>query len=147
MNRATQEEERELTNQNGSRKAPFRTVVDAVVVLDATEFLDVCTPDELQQSGSICVVPEDQEDEIGLFYIQGEYFAVSNICKHNQRSVLHEGAVCEHVVECPLHNWRYDVRTGNSVHNKGSLKTYRVVLHEGRVLVEKPQYEAPSWTF
>lgn len=119
----------------------------AVREIDGLEFLEVCAVEELQDIGSVCIVPHDEEDEVALFYQQGTIYAMSNICKHNQRSVLHEGAVCDFVVECPLHNWKYDMRTGASIHNRGSLKTYTTAIIDGIVFVEKPQYEAPNWTF
>ena len=49
--------------------------------------------------------------QIALFNINGEFFAIDNMCTHDQAS-LAEGEVSGHEVICPLHGAKFDVRTG-----------------------------------
>ena len=49
--------------------------------------------------------------EIALFNIGGEYFAIDNMCTHEEAS-LAEGEVSGYEVTCPLHGAKFDVRTG-----------------------------------
>jgi nitrite reductase/ring-hydroxylating ferredoxin subunit len=66
---------------------------------------------------------------IGVFNVNGEYFALLNrcphqagpLCKGNAYGVLKSGAVGEYeysrpgeIVRCPWHGWEFDVRTGQS---------------------------------
>jgi len=49
--------------------------------------------------------------QIALFNINGEFFAIDNMCTHDQAS-LAEGDISGHEVTCPLHGATFDVRTG-----------------------------------
>lgn len=46
-----------------------------------------------------------------LVNVEGTFYALSDVCGH-QRAPLSRGTLEGHVVECPLHFARYDVRTG-----------------------------------
>lgn len=43
--------------------------------------------------------------------VEGRFYALDDICGH-QRVPLSTGTLEGHIVECPLHFARYDVRTG-----------------------------------
>jgi nitrite reductase/ring-hydroxylating ferredoxin subunit len=49
--------------------------------------------------------------QIGLFKVNGGYFAVSAWCSHQKTSIVH-GDVSGHEIECPMHGARFDLRTG-----------------------------------
>ncbi|NOU92998.1 nitrite reductase small subunit NirD [Paenibacillus sp. LMG 31456] len=50
--------------------------------------------------------------EIAVFKLSsGELYAVENRCPH-KNGKLSEGIVCDHLVFCPLHDWRIDVKDG-----------------------------------
>lgn len=53
------------------------------------------------------------EKEIALYLYEGAYFATSNICTH-QFALLSEGYFENGCIECPLHQGRFDVRTGSA---------------------------------
>lgn len=48
---------------------------------------------------------------IALYNVDGEYFATSDTCTHEEAS-LSEGILFGDVVECPLHGAAFNVRTG-----------------------------------
>ncbi len=56
------------------------------------------------------------EHEIGVYNLDGEYYAISDVCSHAY-SQLSEGEVYpdEGTVECPLHGAEFDIRTGKQL--------------------------------
>jgi nitrite reductase/ring-hydroxylating ferredoxin subunit len=51
--------------------------------------------------------------KVALFCQGKEYFATSNVCTH-QYALLSEGYVEDGCIECPLHQGRFDIRTGRA---------------------------------
>jgi naphthalene 1,2-dioxygenase system ferredoxin subunit len=51
------------------------------------------------------------ERRIALFLVGGEVFATANRCTHGDARLC-DGWVEGHEIECPLHQGRFDVRTG-----------------------------------
>jgi len=68
--------------------------------------------------------------DIALFRIGDELFAIGNVCPHAGGS-LAEGSLEDHGVVCPLHAWKFDVRSGECAGMKGvSVQTYSVRVGE-----------------
>ena len=61
-------------------------------------------------TGKVVVV---DGNEIALFNIQGQYYAIHNTCPH-RGGPLGEGYIDGNVVTCPWHGWEFDVTTGES---------------------------------
>lgn len=73
---------------------------------------------------------------IALFPVDGEILAVENGCLHRGGS-LSEGSVAGGIVTCPLHGWRFDLRTGQSTSRPGAvLRTFPVRREGDQVFVE-----------
>lgn len=88
--------------------------------------------------------------EIGVFNVQGEFYALRNLCPHRsgplclgrvrplvvttgvyQRDYEREGEI----LKCPWHQWEFDIKTGQALYDeKLRVKTYRVV-QEGEDVV------------
>ena len=51
--------------------------------------------------------------KVALFKADGEYFAAGNVCTHAY-ALLSDGFQDGCEIECPLHNARFDVRTGEA---------------------------------
>ena len=49
---------------------------------------------------------------IGVFKVDGELFAVDDICSH-QEAFLHAGMLEGYSIECDAHGARFDIRSGN----------------------------------
>ena len=64
----------------------------------------------------------------------GEWYALSNLCRH-AFGPLGEGFVEDFSVVCPWHGWRYDVRDGSTDHPNADVKTYPVTIRGGEVFV------------
>lgn len=50
--------------------------------------------------------------EVALFNVDGEYYALENVCPH-QGSPIVDGFVEGRTVTCPWHAWCFDLRTGS----------------------------------
>lgn len=91
-------------------------------------------------------------NEIAVFCIDDEYYAVANYCPH-QSGPLCEGKTKgrteigengwnlkytdEIFIECPWHTWSFDITTGiNAADEQYSVPTYDTVVRKGKVYVE-----------
>ena len=54
------------------------------------------------------------ETHIGLYRVDGEIRALCNICSH-EFAELTDGFVDGNLVECPLHQAQFDIRTGKAM--------------------------------
>ncbi|WP_170461447.1 nitrite reductase small subunit NirD [Ruegeria arenilitoris] len=67
---------------------------------------------------------------------EAELFAASNACPH-KGGPLSEGIVHGQSVTCPLHNWVFDLNTGEAQgSDEGRITTYPVRLEGGRILLD-----------
>lgn len=65
-----------------------------------------------------------------------EVFATANTCPHKQ-GPLNEGIVHGRKVTCPLHNWVFDLETGQALGaDQGQIDTYPARVEDGRVLLD-----------
>lgn len=65
-----------------------------------------------------------------------EVFAASNTCPH-KAGPLAEGIVHGQKVTCPLHNWVFDLTTGQAQGaDEGRIDTYPVRIETGRILLD-----------
>jgi len=92
---------------------------------------------DLPASGRGIKVSIDGE-EVAVFRVGKEIFAVSNVCPHQHFSRIYEGTLDGLVVTCPMHGWSFDLRSGVCVNGSGSLKRYKVTLRGNEMLVELP---------
>lgn len=74
--------------------------------------------------------------EIALFSVDDQVYATDAMCTHG------EGRLCDgflegHEIECPLHQGRFDLRTGQALCAPltENLRTYPVKIEAGRVFV------------
>lgn len=51
------------------------------------------------------------DKKLALFRSKGEFFVTDNVCTH-QYALLSDGYVEDGCVECPLHQARFDLKTG-----------------------------------
>lgn len=64
-----------------------------------------------------------------------EVFAASNSCPH-KGGPLADGIVHGQKVTCPLHNWVFDLNTGEAQGEDARIATYPVRIEAGRVLLD-----------
>jgi naphthalene 1,2-dioxygenase system ferredoxin subunit len=92
----------------------------------------VASLDDFAASDAIFVVAAGQE--IAIYLVDGAVFATANRCTHGDARLC-DGWVEGHEIECPLHQGRFDVRSGaaTGVPAEVALATYPARLAGDRV--------------
>ena len=75
-------------------------------------------------------------DELAVYNVDGEFYATDNSCPH-RGAPLSDGVLCGHVIECGLHGWQFDVRTGECLTVPDKIRTYEVNVEDGVLKVER----------
>jgi len=104
------------------------------LVVDAGEWVDVGTPDEIptDRARTVCA---PKGERIAVFRSAGSISAVTNICAH-QGGPIGEGKVIDGCITCPWHGWQYRPQDGCSPPPfKEKIATYQVRIVGGRVQV------------
>jgi nitrite reductase/ring-hydroxylating ferredoxin subunit len=75
--------------------------------------------------------------EVALYNVKGRFYATSNICTH-QRTLLTEGYLEGEYIECPLHQGRFNVITGEAEGPpvKVALRVFPVRIEDGEIQVD-----------
>jgi naphthalene 1,2-dioxygenase ferredoxin component len=96
------------------------------------DWTDAASLDELWDGAGIGVVVQGRE--VALFRIGEAVFATDALCTHGQARLC-EGFVEGHEIECPLHQGRFDLRSGEATCAPASapLRTHPVRVEAGRV--------------
>ena len=87
-------------------------------------------PSDLEQYGVAQAVVGGLK--IALYVVDGEYFATADLCTHGQAS-LSDGYLDGELIECPLHQGTFNVKTGAAVDAPCSVavRTFPVKLEDG----------------
>ncbi|MDJ1006365.1 MAG: MocE family 2Fe-2S type ferredoxin [Paracoccaceae bacterium] len=100
--------------------------------------IDACALDDIEEEDLIAI--EHGGKLYAVYRMEGEeVFCTDGLCTHEQVD-LSDGLVMDYIIECPRHNGRFDIRTGEA---KGApvcvnLATYPARVEGGRVMVELP---------
>jgi 3-phenylpropionate/trans-cinnamate dioxygenase ferredoxin subunit len=95
----------------------------------------VCAADEIPPED---VVPFDLgERSFAVYNTPAGFFATDGLCTHEEQQ-LADGFVIDTVIECPLHQGRFDVRTGKALCPPVcvDLKTYPVQVVDDEVYIQ-----------
>ena len=74
---------------------------------------------------------------------EAEVFAAQGTCPH-KNGPLAEGIVHGTSVTCPLHNWVFDLETGEAKGEDARIETYPVRVEHGRILIDGTTLTAKS---
>lgn len=93
--------------------------------------------DELDEDYPTGIVLEEMQ--IALYLVDGEAYATADICSHGYAK-LSGGFIENGEVLCPLHNGRFDVKTGAATCAPAAepIATYPARIDDGVVLVKLP---------
>jgi naphthalene 1,2-dioxygenase system ferredoxin subunit len=97
-------------------------------------WIDVLSVDELPIDDVIGVTPGDVD--VALFRVGSELFATGNLCTHGSARLC-DGFLDGYAIECPLHQGRFDIRTGQPLCEPAvdSLPIYPVRIEGTRVYI------------
>jgi nitrite reductase/ring-hydroxylating ferredoxin subunit len=74
-----------------------------------SDWRKVSTVDAVDEDEGLGVVVDDLQ--IGIFLIDGVHYACENVCPHGA-AFLSDGFQEDGEIECPLHQGRFDIKTG-----------------------------------
>ena len=89
--------------------------------------------------GKIIHLMIDKKKDILVVNIRGNYYAVSNICTHEEAR-LHEGRLSGKELVCPWHGAKWDVTSGKLImfpEKLKSLHSFKVSIENDSVYVEE----------
>lgn len=99
------------------------------------QWIDAVSQDEVFEGNVVGV--NVQGRDIALYEVEGRVFASDNLCTHG-RARLSDGFLEGREIECPLHQGRFDVCTGQALCAPltQDLRTYPVRIEAGRVFLQ-----------
>jgi len=77
---------------------------------------------------------------IAVFRTGDGFHAVDAACPH-RAGPLADGLVADNCVTCPLHGWRFDLRTGASLGGHPGIERHEVVERAGELWLRIPTAE------
>ena len=100
--------------------------------MTSTEWIDAAAESELWDGAGTSVVVQGRE--IAVFRIGDAIYATDNLCTHGHARLC-DGFVEGDEIECPLHQGRFDLRTGQATCAPATeaIRTYPVRIDSGRV--------------
>ena len=100
-----------------------------------SNWTDVAAEADLFEGAGIPVAPGGLD--IALFAVDGEVFATDNLCTHGHARLC-DGFVEGHEIECPHHQGRFDLRTGDATLAPctEAIKVWPVKVEGGRVFLD-----------
>ena len=106
--------------------------------MNAAEWIDAAAMDDLWDGAGLGVVVQGRE--LAVFRIGDAVYATDAFCTHGQARLC-EGFVEGHEIECPLHQGRFDLRSGAATCAPAieALKTHPVRIDAGRVWLRLDQ--------
>ena len=100
-----------------------------------TIFVDIGSLDDIPAQGARLV--KTAQGCVAVFRTADDrVFALEDQCPH-KGGPLSEGIVHGTFVTCPLHNWVFDMNTGQAQGaDEGMVRTWRVKVQGGRILID-----------
>jgi NADPH-dependent 2,4-dienoyl-CoA reductase/sulfur reductase-like enzyme/nitrite reductase/ring-hydroxylating ferredoxin subunit len=98
------------------------------------DWINATAESELKEGAPVVV--EVEEKKVLLLRSEGRIYACGNECSH-YHGPLSDGLVVGHVVTCPWHNARFDIRDGQLVAPPGlnGIPSYETKVEDGRVWI------------
>ncbi len=77
---------------------------------------------------------------IVVFNIAGQYFAIEDICSHDE-GTLGDGTLEDHHIVCPRHGAEFDVRTGKAMSMPAAvdIPAYPIRVIDGKIFLGFPK--------
>jgi naphthalene 1,2-dioxygenase system ferredoxin subunit len=98
-------------------------------------WIDAAAADAVPEEDVVAVTVAGKE--VALYGVDGEVYATDNICTHGHARLC-DGFLEGTEIECPLHQGRFDVRSGKAMCAPltDDIRTYPVKIENGRVFVD-----------
>lgn len=75
--------------------------------------------------------------QIGLFNVDGSFYAISAWCSHQKATMVH-GDLDGYELMCPLHGARFDIRNGSALSLPAvrPVESYKVKVDDGKIFIK-----------
>ncbi len=104
------------------------------MISENKEFIKICSlKDLIENKGKRFFI---EENEIAVFLVAGEVFALSNYCPHQHSTLIYDGFLEDDFVVCPAHGWMFNLKTGKTPLGGRGLVTYETIIKGMDVYVE-----------
>ncbi len=102
------------------------------------EFAEIAPASELPNGERLFVDIGDKP--IVIFNIAGQYYAIGDVCSHDE-GPLGDGMIEGNHVVCPRHGAEFDIRTGQAVQMPAvvDIPAYPVQIRDGVIFVGVPK--------
>ncbi len=107
-------------------------------------WIDVIRKDELTNGEAKLL--EVSDTRIAVIYLDGEFFAIKDVCSHEGFAILGCGMDPSELIHgeellCPRHGARFSIRSGAPLCPPAfeALETYQVRIHEEMVQIMAPK--------
>ncbi len=102
--------------------------------LNEDGYKKLCRFDEIKErEGRRFIV---DETEVAVFKINNTIYALSNICPHQHTSLIYDGFIEDECIVCPVHGWKFDLKTGVQPTGQKGLDSFPVIIFENEVYVK-----------
>jgi 3-phenylpropionate/trans-cinnamate dioxygenase ferredoxin subunit len=103
-----------------------------------SDFIQVAKVGDIPAGTSKLIEIEDVR--IALFNLDGEFYAIEDVCTHDGGPLVEGTIVNGHQVQCPRHGARFDIRTGAALSMPAFEPTpsYEVRVEGDEIWVESP---------
>lgn len=103
--------------------------------MTTTTWRKLISVDDLPEDDVIAVAAGDLE--IAVYRVDGEVFATDNACTHGHARLC-DGFLDGYEIECPLHQGKFDVRSGKAMCEPltTDVRTFPIRIEDGHVFVE-----------
>jgi NAD(P)H-dependent nitrite reductase small subunit len=103
------------------------------------DYVRICSLNDLiEQTGKRFLI---EDNDIAVFRIEEEVFALSNRCPHQQAAQIFEGFIEDGCVVCPSHGWMFDIRTGKTLTGSNGLISYETKIINNEVYIKLKEKE------
>lgn len=102
--------------------------------MSITEYKELCALSDLAEKEGKKFFVDDEE--IAVFKVNNEIFALSNRCPHQQGAMIYDGFIEDGCVVCPAHGWMFNLKTGKMPTGNSGLTSYPVLIENDKVYVK-----------
>lgn len=104
-----------------------------------SDFVKVANFQEIPRGGSKLV--EVETVRVALFNLEGEIYAIEDVCTHDGGPLVEGTVVDDCLVQCPRHGARFDIRTGAAVRFPAfePTQTFQVRVENDAIWMQRPE--------
>lgn len=105
-----------------------------MIDLREKKFQKLCKVSELSPGNSKRFILDFAD--VALFNVDGEYYALDNVCPHQHAAIMYDGYFEDDCIVCPAHGWKFNLKTGLKPGGGRGLEKYELEIKDGIIYIE-----------